>query len=108
MPPKHYFTSSLTNEVLTERKEALNRVLAVLVPEHAGIPAVRSFLRFDTGEEMERIRKKKEEKRDWQRRASGVGVSLTGAFPFATAELEEVRRREAMPQMKINCQTEQG
>ena len=44
----------------------------------------RSFLRFDTGEEMEEAR----QKRDWQTRAAAVGVSLTGSFPFATAELE--------------------
>ena len=41
MPRKHYFTSSLTDEVVKERREALDRVLAALVPEHAGIPAVR-------------------------------------------------------------------
>ena len=50
----------------------------------------RSFLQFDTGEEMERARKEEEarQKRDWQTRAAAVGVSLTGSFPFATAELE--------------------
>ena len=41
MPRKHYFTSSLTDEVVKERREALDRVLAALVPEYAGIPAVR-------------------------------------------------------------------
>ena len=41
MPRKHYFTSSLTDEVVKERRKALDRVLAALVPEHAGIPAVR-------------------------------------------------------------------
>ena len=41
MPGKHYFTSSLADEVVKERREALDRVLAALVPEHAGIPAVR-------------------------------------------------------------------
>ena len=44
----------------------------------------RSFLRLDTGEEMEEAR----QERDWQTRAAAVGVSLTGSFPFATAELE--------------------
>ena len=71
MPRKHYFTSSLIDEVVKERREALDRVLAALVPEHAGIPAVRrdrlfasidlslvtlflarSFLRYETGVEM--------------------------------------------------------
>ena len=28
------------------------------------------------------------QERDWQTRAAAVGVSLTGSFPFATAELE--------------------
>ena len=63
-------------------------------------------MRFDTGEEMEEARQKRERKekearqererkeeearqeRDWQTRAAAVGVSLTGSFPFATAELE--------------------
>ena len=42
--------------------------------------------------EMERalVRKQEEarQKRDWQTRAAAVGVSLSGSFPFATAELE--------------------
>ena len=44
---------------------------------------------------MERARQERERKeeearqeRDWQTRAAAVGVSLTGSFPFATAELE--------------------
>ena len=37
---------------------------------------------------QERERKEARQKRDWQTRAAAVGVSLTGSFPFATAELE--------------------
>ena len=46
------------------------------------------------GEEMEEARQERErkeearQKRDWQTRAAAVGVSLSGSFPFATAELE--------------------
>ena len=39
-------------------------------------------------QERERKEEEARQKRDWQTRAAAVGVSLTGSFPFATAELE--------------------
>ena len=39
-------------------------------------------------QERERKEEEARQERDWQTRAAAVGVSLSGSFPFATAELE--------------------
>ena len=55
-------------DVVSERREALNAVLAALIPQHAGIPAVRSFLEISTGEDLKMQRQEEQVREEARRR----------------------------------------
>ena len=78
---------SLQEDVVSERRKALDAVLAALIPQHAGIPAVRSFLEISTGEDLkmqrqeEQVREEARRREEAQRRPSGSRPRAPQASP---------------------------
>ena len=110
MPRKRFFRS-LEEAVIDERRAALDAVLASVVPQHAGIPEVRLFLRLDEGLQIHEARKEREEEEarrraeeEARRRAKVVNVRVDEESGVLSEEaLREVARREAMKPMDLKC-----
>ena len=104
MPRKRFFRS-LEEAVIDERRAALDAVLASVVPQHAGIPEVRLFLRLDEGLQIHEARKEREAEEAKRRaRAKVVNVRVDEESGVLSEEaLREVARREAMKPMDLKC-----
>ena len=105
--------------MIDERRAALDAVLASVVPQHAGIPEVRLFLRLDEGLQIHEARKEREEEEarrraedearrraeeEARRRAKVVNVRVDEESGVLSEEaLREVARREAMKPMDLKC-----